>query len=112
MFVPDGHLHFEVKSLPVLNNPDEVAGTCIDPIAQSPSGVCFGYTLVNPNTRGYFDPVEYLHLLDKTKFPKAVTLSDEKDKKNAKEINVRSGPGAFGDVIAQPPSENRLTSAL
>lgn len=95
----DGHLHFEVKSAPVLSNPVVVAESCIDPGTQTHSNVCFGYTLVNPNTRGYHDPVEYLHSLDKSGFPKAVTLSDEKDK--AKKITARSGPGAFDG--AYPP---------
>jgi murein DD-endopeptidase MepM/ murein hydrolase activator NlpD len=92
--LPDGHLHFEVKSAPVLSNPLTAPGTCIDPGTKKPSAVCFGYTLVNPNTRAYFDPVEYLHLLDKSGFPKAVILSDRKDKK----IKADSGPGAFGDA--------------
>ena len=94
--LPDGHLHFEVKSAPVLSNPEVVSGTCIDPGTKNPSNVCFGYTLVNPTTRGYYDPVEYLHLLDKSGFPKTVVLSDNKDKKTNKKINVRIGPGAFG----------------
>jgi probable HAF family extracellular repeat protein len=115
--LPDGHLHFEVKSAPVLSNPLTASGTCIDPVAQTPSNVCFGYTLVNPSTRGYFDAVEYLHLLDKSGFPKAVTLSDEKDKKKEKKINVRSGPGAFGSEYrvvgkAEEGSYTRLSASL
>jgi murein DD-endopeptidase MepM/ murein hydrolase activator NlpD len=95
----DAHLHFEVKNAPVLSNPVEVAGTCINPPTQTPSKTCWGYALVNPNTRGYHDPVEYLHLLDKDGFPKAVTISDEKNKKE-KNINARRGPGAFGEAYS------------
>lgn len=96
--LPDAHLHFEMKSAPVLHNPDVVAGTCINPGTQSPSDVCWGYTLINPNIRGYYDPVEYLHLLEKSGFPRGVTLSDEKNNKKTKRINARSDPGAFGNA--------------
>jgi YVTN family beta-propeller protein len=45
-----------------------------------------------------FAPEEYLHLIEKSGFPKVVTLSDAKDNKKTKKINARSGPGAFGNA--------------
>jgi len=52
----DVHIHFELKTKPVLQAP-------IDDVCKLPSGKvarCIGYTSVNPTEKGYFDPLLFL----------------------------------------------------
>lgn len=53
----DTHLHFEIKSAPVLENPNGTA------VCQKPSGeprVCYGYTPDYPQNYGYLNPIDFL----------------------------------------------------
>ena len=52
----DRHLHLEIKTKPVLENP-EGADACE---YKTGKGVCYGYVPDNPKNYGYLDPIEVL----------------------------------------------------
>lgn len=54
----DIHLHFEIKKLPVLENP-EGGKVCEDKI-NGPKRFCYGYTPDYPQKYGYLSPIEFL----------------------------------------------------
>ena len=54
---PDIHLHFEIKTKPVLENP--IAGkACLNKIGEKV--YCYGYTPSYPDKYGYLSPLEFL----------------------------------------------------
>lgn len=55
---PDGHLHLEIKTAPILENP-EGGEVCYNK-KRGGYGKCFGYTPDNPIEYGYLDPLEFL----------------------------------------------------
>jgi len=55
--IPDTHLHFELKTTPILTNP-EGGDACLQ--KDGSLGPCFGYTPDNPEDYGYFNPIEFL----------------------------------------------------
>lgn len=54
----DTHLHFEIKTAPILDNP-EGGEICYNP-KRKRQGPCYGYTPDNPEKYGYVNPIEFL----------------------------------------------------
>jgi uncharacterized repeat protein (TIGR01451 family) len=91
------HVHFEVKSAPVLHNPIESPNSCIDPGSKSYSARCWGYVITPPDQSGYSDPLLFLHATS----PLAETRVRVTGAGGG--INMRVGPSGYrgiGDTVA------------
>lgn len=100
----DKHLHFEIKSQPVLHNPIEERISCTNRNSGKSFSMCWGYTLNHPNNYGYYDPLEFFHSLANTGFPRLVEITGLPGKGAKPEIKV--GPGSFSSITYRKITDN------
>lgn len=89
------HVHFEVKSEAILDNPVKAPSSCVNPGDGASVDTCYGYLLRHPDEHGFADPVLLFH---STSAISQVLVRVTDVGATAPGVALRVGPSAYREI--------------